>query len=295
MTPQRSPLTVIVPTGSRADVIEDCLRSVRWADEVIVVDSFSSDGTLDIARKYADRVLQHEYGFSALQKNWAIPQARHEWVLIVDTDERVTPELRAEIEALLAGSTPHAGYRLPRANIVLGRELRGAGYAPDYQIRLFRRDAARYDMRRVHAHIALDGSCGTLRSPLLHYSSRSLDQTIRNLLVQMTTWEAEQRIAGARAAGKRPARHLWANLLLRPIAAFGLRYFRQGGWRDGAHGLVVSMLWAIYVALTYMKIWEDDLELPERWWAEDWRGRGPAVRGQESGVRSQEPAVGKEA
>src|SRR5262245_14489369 len=130
MAARRFPLSVIVPTGSRDDVIEDCLKSVRWADEVIVVDSYSTDNTLEIARQYADRVLQHEYGFSALQKNWAIPQASHEWVLIVDTDERVPAELRDEIEATLHGQPPHAGYRIPRANIVLGRELRGAGYAP---------------------------------------------------------------------------------------------------------------------------------------------------------------------
>lgn len=273
----RPPLSVIVPTGSRDDVIEDCLKSVRWADEVIVVDSYSADRTLEIARRYADRVLQHEYGFSALQKNWAIPQASHAWVLIVDTDERVTPELRAEIERILASDPAHAGYRVPRANVVLGRELRGGGYAPDYQVRLFRRDAGRYDLRRVHAHMQLDGSCGTLAAPLLHYSGRSLDQMTRNLLVQMTTWEAEQRALAERSGGRKPTRRLWANLLLRPVAAFGLRYFRQGGWRDGYHGLAVSLIWAIYVALTYMKIWEQGLELPEQWWREDWETRRRAL------------------
>ncbi len=98
---KRAALTVLVPAGDRADVIEGCLKSVRWADEVLVVDSYSTDGTLEIVRRYADRVIQHEYINSALQKNWAIPQAAHEWVLIVDTDERVTPALRAEIEAAL--------------------------------------------------------------------------------------------------------------------------------------------------------------------------------------------------
>jgi glycosyltransferase involved in cell wall biosynthesis len=273
MSPQRARLSVIVPTGSRDDVIEDCLRSVRWADEVIVVDSYSADQTLEIAGKYADRVLEHEYGFSALQKNWAIPQASHEWVLIVDTDERVPAELRDEIEAILHDPGAHVGYRIPRINIVLGKELRQAGYYPDYQVRLFRRDAARYELRRVHAHVTLDGSCGTLEAPLVHYSSRSLDQTLRNLLITMTTWEAEQRAESARQAGRRPVRRLWFNLLFRPIAAFGLRYFRQGGWRDGYHGLVVSLIWAIYVAITYMKIWELGLRLPDQWWQEDWQQR----------------------
>jgi glycosyltransferase involved in cell wall biosynthesis len=256
---------------SRADVIEDCLKSVRWADEVIVVDSYSTDKTVDIARQYADRVLQHEYGFSALQKNWAIPQASHEWVLIVDTDERVPAQLRDEIVALLSQPSPHAGYRIPRANSVLGREIRHADYYPDYQVRLFRRDAGRYDLRRVHAHITLDGSCGTLRAPLLHYSGRSLDQMIRNLLLLMTTWEAEQRAPNRRAGAW--SRWLWVNLLFRPVAAFGLRYFRQGGWRDGYHGLVASMIWAIYVAITYMKVWEEGLELSEGWWSDDWYQR----------------------
>jgi glycosyltransferase involved in cell wall biosynthesis len=289
MPSQRAPLSVIIPTGSRDDVIEDCLRSVRWADEVIVVDSYSSDGTLQIARSYADRVLQHEYGYSALQKNWAIPQASHEWVLIVDTDERVTDELRAEIERVLRDDPPHAGFRIPRANLVLGRELRGAGYAPDYQVRLFRRDAARYELRRVHAHMQLDGTCGILRAPLLHYSGRSLDQMIGNLLLQMTTWEAEQRGQVERPGGRRP-RGQWGSLLLRPVAAFGVRYFRQGGWRDGYHGLVISLIWAIYVAITYMKVWEHDLELPEQWWLEDWhsRGYGSEVIGQRDENRSQE-------
>jgi glycosyltransferase involved in cell wall biosynthesis len=262
-----------VPTGSRDDVIEDCLKSVRWADEVIVVDSYSADRTVEIARRYADRVLQHQYGFSALQKNWAIPQASHEWVLIVDTDERVPAQLRDEIAALLSQPSPHAGYRIPRANSVLGREIRHADYYPDYQVRLFRRDAARYDLRRVHAHVILDGSCGTIQSPLMHYSSRSLDQTLRNLLITMTTWEAEQRIQIARNAGRNPSRRLWFNLLFRPLVAFGYRYFRQGGWRDGYHGLVVSLIWAIYVAITYMKVWEQGLQLPEQWWIDDWQRR----------------------
>jgi hypothetical protein len=266
-------LSVIVPAGDRADVIEDCLRSVRWADEVLVVDSFSRDGTLAVADKYADRVLRHEYGNSALQKNWAIPQARHPWVLIVDTDERVTAPLRAEIEAVLAAGGPAVGYRVPRLNIVLGQTVRHAAYYPDYQIRLFQRDLGRYNLRRVHAHVLLDGPCGTLQAPLVHYAHRSLDQTLRGLLLGMTTWEAEQRSHEAQAAGRAPDRGLGANLLLRPAAAFGLRYFRQGGWRDGRHGLALSLIWAMYVAITYLKVWEQALDLPPQWWTDDWHRR----------------------
>jgi glycosyltransferase involved in cell wall biosynthesis len=285
MADPRSGLTVIVPTGSRADIIEDCLRSVRWADEVIVVDSFSTDGTVEVARRYADRVLQNEYGFSAKQKNWAIPQASNEWVLIVDTDERVTVELRDEIEQVLRAQSPHAGYRIPRLNILFGAPVKSAGYFPDYQVRLFRRDNGRYDMRRVHAHVVLDGSCGTVKAPLVHYAHRSLDQTLRNLLILMTTWEAEQREAQVRARGASPARTLPIDLLLRPIAAFGLRYFWQGGWREGYRGLIVSMIWAMYVAITYMKVWERGQELPDHWWQSDWQQRGDSIRAPRASLR----------
>jgi glycosyltransferase involved in cell wall biosynthesis len=273
MPSRRIPLSVIVPTGNRIDVVEDCLQSVRWVDELIVVDSFSTDGTLDVAKKYADRVLQHEYVNSALQKNWAIPQATHAWVMIVDTDERVSPQLRNEIKEKLRDPLPYVGYRIPRVNLVFGKPIRGARYYPDYQIRLFLRDAGRYELRRVHAHVLLDGPCGTLKSPLIHYTHRFLNQTICDLLVLMTTWEAEQREHNALSAGRQPTKNLFLNLLFRPVGAFGLRYFREGGWRDGYRGLIVSLVWAVYIAITYMKIWERSLNLPEQWWVDDWENR----------------------
>ena len=270
MTLPCPPLSVIIPTGNRIDVIEDCLRSVRWAAEVIVVDSFSSDGTLDIAQQYADRVLQHEYESPALQKNWAIPQASHDWVLMVDTDERVSPTLRDEISQVLSAPDGCVGFRMPRLNYLLGKPLQHASYYPDYQIRLFRRDCGHFELRQVHEHLLLDGPCGTLQTPLIHYAHRSLDQTIQGLLVMWTTGEAEQRRLMARSAGQIPTSGLAVKLLLRPLAAFGLRYLRYGGWRDGIHGLVISLLWGMYVAITYMKIWEGSLDLSETWWVDNW-------------------------
>jgi glycosyltransferase involved in cell wall biosynthesis len=267
----RQPISVIVPAGNRVDTIEDCLRSVRWADELIVVDSFSSDGTFEIAKKYADRVLRHEYGFSALQKNWAIPQASHAWVLIVDTDERVSASLREEIISVLESDAPHVGYRIPRLNYLFGEKVLGAGYYPDYQVRLFKRDLGRYELRHVHAHVLLDGSCGTLREPFVHFAHRTVDQTLRNLLILMTTWEAEERASVNNENGQMGFSFLWIDLLFRPFLAFILRYFRQGGWKGGYRGLVVSLIWSMYVSITYMKIWEKKLQLPESWWSESWK------------------------
>src|SRR5437016_3776952 len=112
----RAHATALIPCFNNEDIIEDCLRSVSWADEVLVCDSFSTDQTLDIAKRYGARIVQHHYVNSATQKNWAIPQAQNEWVLLVDTDERIPPELRREIESVLASNPVHAGYRVPRRN-----------------------------------------------------------------------------------------------------------------------------------------------------------------------------------
>lgn len=258
------PLTIIIPMGNRKDVLEDCIKSSLWADEVIIVDSYTTDGSYQIAKKYPVRIIQREYDFSAKQKNWAIPQAKNEWVFILDTDERITIQLKNEIIDVISLSTENVGFRVPRLNYFLGKPLLHAGYFPDYQIRLFKREFGLYDLRKVHAHVLLNGPKGTLNSPIIHYAHQSIDQTIRNLLILMTTWESEQRKETKKIG-------LWLQITFRPVAAFLLRYVRQGGWRDGYRGLVISLIWAMYVSMTYMKIWEKDLNLPDSWWNEDWQ------------------------
>lgn len=243
----RLPLSVLVPCRNNADIIEECLRSVRWAEEVLVCDSFSTDETCTIASRYADRVVQHDYRNSASQKNWAIPQAAHQWVLIVDTDERVTDALRQEIESVLEAPGEVVGFRIPRANHVFGRWLRHGDNWPDYQIRLFHRDRGRYEDREVHAHVLLDGPCGTLRSPLLHYPHRSLGTMRRVLLQRYTTWEAQEK-------NKRGVRFHWHQLLVRPLGNFVHRYVLRQGYRDGWQGLLMAGIWSVYVFITYFKL-----------------------------------------
>ncbi len=240
-------LTALVPTGNASDVIGDCLESVKWADEILVVDSYSSDGTIDIAREYANRIIQREYGYSASQKNWAIPQASGDWVLIVDTDERVTPGLRAEIEQAIT-SNEYDGYLIPRLNHCFQHPLRWGGNWPDYQLRLFRRDKGRYDDVMVHAPFILDGRTGTLTEPLLHFGQRSVAQIVRVLLQRYTTWEALQK----KRAGVVFRPH---HLLFRPVLAFGYRYVYRQGFRDGAEGFFMGVVWAMYVFITYCKLW----------------------------------------
>jgi len=255
------PLTVIVPTYNEEATLRECLESVRFADEVVVVDSFSTDRTLTIARELGARVLQHEYVYSARQKNWAIPQAAHEWILLVDSDERVTPALRDEILELLRGAPGHDGYWIRRVNHFLGRRIRRCGWGTDKVIRLFRRDVARYQDREVHAEIDLPGPLPILQQPLEHHSFRSFGQYFRKLQLY-SEWGAAQLYKEGRRAGA-PA------ILGRPVARFLKMYVVRLGFLEGLHGLVLSMLGAFTVYLKYARLWEMTLtrgapEVPAR-------------------------------
>ncbi len=240
---------MLVPSFNSEAVIEACLRSVSWADEIVVCDSFSCDRTTEIAGRVGSRIIQHTYVDSASQKNWAIPQLTHEWVLIVDTDERVPPELRREIEFAISQPSGCTGFRVPRANHFFGRWLKHGAEWPDYQLRLFRKDSARYEQRRVHAHMRLQGPSGTLTTPLLHFPHQSLPEVRRTLLGRYARWEAEQK----RADGVRFGLH---QLLLRPGGAFLSRYIVRSGYRDGWQGLLMAAVWACYVFISYWNLKE---------------------------------------
>jgi glycosyltransferase involved in cell wall biosynthesis len=162
-------LTAIVTSFNEEKNIADCLASLGFADELILVDSFSTDRTVEIARPLVTRVLQHEYVSPAAQKNWAIPQATHPWVLILDADERVTKELQAEVNELLR-APDFDGYWIRRRNFFWGREIKHGSWRTDKVLRLFRRDKGRYRDKRVHEEIELPTTAGWCREPLLHYS-----------------------------------------------------------------------------------------------------------------------------
>ena len=246
--PGSRPLSVIVPTHNEEANLRDCLESVRFADEILVVDSFSTDGTLAIAREFGARILQREYGYSAQQKNWAIPQASHEWILLVDADERVTPEGREEILALLREGPRADGYWVRRLNHFLGRPIRHGGWESDKVIRFFRRDVARYQDRRVHAEIDLPGPLPVLTRPLEHHTFRSFAQYWKKLRIY-SEWGAQQMFLEGRRAGA-------VQVLCRPVGRFIKMYLLRLGFLEGAHGLVLCMLAAFSVYLKYARLWE---------------------------------------
>ncbi len=247
----REPLSALVTTKNEERTIRACLESLRWADEVVVVDSGSTDGTVAIARSIADRVLEHEYENPAAQKNWALGQLSHAWTLILDADERVTPELRREIEGVLADPSRSDGYWIRRENYFYGRPIRSAGWQRDKVLRLFDRRKGAYRPVLVHEEVALDGRADRLRAKLLHEPYRDLDQYFEKWS-RYSRWSAEElRRRGVRATGIR--------LLVRPWLRFARMYALEGGFREGRRGLVLCWLAAFSVFTKYARRWEDEM------------------------------------
>lgn len=281
----RRRLSAIVTTHNEADNIAGCLESLAWCDEILVVDSHSSDATPVIARCF-DRVivLQRPYYGAASQKNWAIDRCRFEWVLILDADERVTPELRAEIEAVLASPTsPASAFAINRRTFALGRELRYSGWQHDRVVRLFRRGAARYPDRRVHADMQTIEPPQVLEAPLDHHMVDSLDEYSERTR-RYALWGAAQLWReGRRRAG------LW-EVVARPSWRFFRTYILQLGILEGLRGLVMCGVPAYGTFLKYATVWSWRLgqrqgrspQLPEfdddpSTWA--WPGGAEGLRG----------------
>jgi glycosyltransferase involved in cell wall biosynthesis len=245
---ERLPLSVLVTTRDEAANLPACLDSVTWADEVLVVDSGSTDATCDLARARGARVVVHEYESAARQKNWALPLVRHPWILILDADERVSPALGHEIQAVVRADGPLDGYFLARRSSFLGHEIRHCGWDRDRVLRLFRAGRGRYDDRLVHETLELDGHAGTLTSPLLHVTYRTLGDYMDKLDRYTARGAADLRAQG------RPPRIL--DLVLRPPARFVRMYVLQRGFQDGLHGLLLCTLSAWSVWLKYVRVFD---------------------------------------
>jgi glycosyltransferase involved in cell wall biosynthesis len=241
-------ITVLVPCFNNEDIIEDCLESVKWADEIYVVDSGSTDRTREIALKYTDRIVVHEYVNSATQKNWAIPLCTHEWVMVIDTDERATPELQKEIQELMAGGPEFDGYYIDRQNHFFGIPISTCGWERDDVLRIFKRDTSRYRDRHVHADVIIEsGKIGRVKGKLLHYTYNSFDQYLEKF-GRYTTWSANDLYK----AGKKPT---VSNLTLRPLFRFFKMFILRKGFTDGVPGLILCLLAAMSVFMKYAKLW----------------------------------------
>jgi glycosyltransferase involved in cell wall biosynthesis len=240
------PVSAIVITLNEAAHIQACLESVAWADERIVVDSGSTDDTVAIAERCGARVISHEWlGYSA-QKNFAASQAAHDWIVSVDADERVTPELAREMQEAAAQPGDHAGFRVPRVTFHLGRWIRCTDWYPDYQLRLYDRRRARWNGRKVHESVAADGPVGQLNHELQHYAYRDIGHHL-DTINRYTTLAALQMHEQGRRTG-------YGELLLHPPAAFLRNYILRRGIAAGATGLIISTMNAYYVFLKFAKL-----------------------------------------
>lgn len=241
-------LSVTIVTLNEAFNLPDCLESVKWADEIVVVDSGSTDETIEIAKKYTDKVFYHPWSNYAAQKNWAIDQTSHPWTLSLDADERVTPPLCEEIQELLSKTPSCSGYRIARKNHFLGRWIRYGGWYPDYTIRLFEKGQGRFPDRAVHESLSVTGSCGHLENPITHYTYR----TLRDYHERAGRYAA----LGARQMKKGGRSFYLFDLLSHPIWNFLKMYFFRQGFRDGLHGLLLALLYSYYTFLKYALLWE---------------------------------------
>ncbi len=240
-------LTAIVTAGNEEVHIEAVLKSVAFADEIIVLDSFSTDKTVELARPLATRILQREYDYPARQKNWVIPQATHQWVLLLDADERVTPELQREIEQLLTNGPEKKTYWIYRQNYFMGKKVRYSGWQNDKVIRLFNKNYSRYKDVRVHEEIETSGEIGFLKNKLDHFTYRGLDHLFEKW-DRYTTWGAHDRLPRTR---KITAYHL----ALKPAWTFFNRYIIRLGILDGKVGFILACLNSYYVFNRSLKLW----------------------------------------
>jgi glycosyltransferase involved in cell wall biosynthesis len=241
-------VSVAIITKNEEPNIQDCLRSVNWADEIVVVDNGSTDETRRICQDFRARVYLEEWKGFSRQKNSAIGKTRNEWVLSLDADERVSAELREEIEKTLTGEPSCAGYFIARKNFFLGRWIRYCGWYPDFNLRLFRKGRGCFLERAVHERVEVDGPVGYLKHPLHHETYRSL----RDFLVRMDSYST---LAAQEMQGEGRRCRL-SDLLLRPPFTFLQLYLLRGGFLERYPGFLLSVLYSFYTFAKYSKLRE---------------------------------------
>jgi glycosyltransferase involved in cell wall biosynthesis len=241
-------LSVTIIARDEEDRIGDAIRSVSFADEIIVLDSGSRDATVSVSRSLGAQVIETDWPGYAEQKNRALGHARHDWVLSIDADERVSPELADSIRAVLADGPPSDGYAVARRQWYLGRWIRHCGWYPNRSIRLFRRSKSRWVGLELHERVEVDGTVGRLSGDLLHLSYRNLSDHLKTIDRYSTLFAQESRTRGRRAR--------WWDLVFRPPLFFLKRYLLSLGFLDGVHGIIVCGMGAFYTLSRWSKLFE---------------------------------------
>lgn len=241
-------ITVNIICSNEEKNIEACLKSASWADEIVVVDGESTDRTVEIARRYTNKVLVNKWQGYAEQRQFALDNSAGDWVLVLDADERCSDGLKEEILTITKSpDNRYSGFRIPRKNFFLGKWIKHGGWYPGYQFRFFMREKAGVSERLVHEGYVIEGETGIMKNDILHYTVQSISEFMTKVN-KYSTLQAEEK-------SSRKDVRFW-HLLFRPVAAFFVQFFIRGGFRDGIHGLMVTNFDVITNMLTYMKIWE---------------------------------------
>ena len=243
-------LSVVVITYNEEANIERCLRSLRWCDDIIVVDSFSSDRTVELATPLCSRLLQHPYDGDIPQRQRGFALSTHSWLLYVDADEEVSPELKDEIIASIGSHAGPDGYFVSRKVSVLGRWIVHGGWSPDYAFRLFRRDRYVAESAEVHGGFSVPGSTERLHAPLFHYTYPSFEEYLRKMN-DYTSLQISSKVQEPMSTAARLMK-----ILFSPPAHFLRKYIAQQGYKDGLLGFFLASLGAIYTLALYTKLWE---------------------------------------
>ena len=241
------PLSVVIVTKNEEHNIEDALKSAAGAREIIIVDAFSDDRTVEICRKYTDKIFQHQWEGFAKQKQKAVDYAGEEWILILDSDERITPELMAEIGRAISRGDCN-GYYIPRENYFIGRWIKHGGWWPDHTLRLFKKNKGHLEIREVHEKVTVEGNAAYLHNPLKHFTYRSISDFVLRADKYSTLAAKELRKYSGNAG--------LLSVTIKPIATFIKMYFIRRGFLDGSRGLILALLYSYYTFLKYVKVWE---------------------------------------
>lgn len=245
-----SSISVVISAFNEAEKIKDCLSSVQWADEIIVIDNQSTDATAEIARSMKAKVYSEPNKLMLNHnKNLGFERATSTWILNLDADERVTPELEQEIKNIINSNQQFVGYKIPRKNIIFGKWIEHGLWWPDHQLRLFQKGKGKFPCVHVHEYIEVTGEIETLTQPFIHQNYQTISQFIQKMDRIYTENEVDNKLSAGYAVH-------WSDALLFPARDFLNVYFARQGYKDGLHGLVLALLQASYSLVTFAKLWE---------------------------------------
>ena len=245
-------ISVLLPTYNCENTIISTLKSIKWSDEILVVDSFSNDSTLDIVKEYGVNVIQHEYINSARQKNWAMQYCTHDWVFQIDSDELLEPNAENIIRSAIANSPENVQcFKMPRKNHVLGKWVKYGGLYPDWEYRLFRKKYGKWWDREVHSRIVVPGEVKILETPLIHHGMPNISKQLSNL-DRYTRYEADE-------LKKKNIKFSYFKWIFGPPYIFLKRYIVLQGFRDGWGGFFLAIYAGVYFFISYAKLLEIQL------------------------------------